>query len=68
MPRYFFWRTFNTLTYYDPLSFASAILLYFAEVYRIVIYLLGLFVNIHPFNRKPKPLPSDPDKLPAVDA
>ncbi|PTY01536.1 cellulose synthase catalytic subunit (UDP-forming) [Verrucomicrobia bacterium LW23] len=65
--RYFFWRTFNTLVYFDPLSFTLAIMLYLAEIYGIIIYLLGLFVNIHPLDRASPELPEDPETWPTVD-
>lgn len=64
---YFYWRTFSTLTYHDPVSFFFALLLYFAEVYGFVVYLLSIFVNIDPLDRKPHPLPSDPELWPTVD-
>ncbi len=64
---YFFWRTFTTLTYYDPLSFAFALTLYFAELYGFVVYVLSIFVNIEPLQRKPVPLPEDESLWPTVD-
>ena len=65
--RYFFWRTFTTLTYYDFFSYVGAILLYLAELFAITLYLLGIFVNIKPLRRPVTPLPTDPRKLPSVD-
>src|SRR5688500_11873953 len=65
--RYFFWRTFSTLTYYDFFSYAGAILLYLAEVFGITLYLLSIFVNIQPLRRAFTPWPADPGKLPTVD-
>ncbi|MGF1656821.1 MAG: UDP-forming cellulose synthase catalytic subunit, partial [Verrucomicrobiales bacterium] len=65
--RYIFWRTFNTLEYYDPISYACAIILYVAELYGIAIYLLGIFVNISPIYRPILPLPEDESVLPTVD-
>lgn len=64
---YFFWRTFYTLTYYDPISFACALILYFAELYGFIVYGLSIFVNIEPLDRKPEPLPEDPAHWPTVD-
>jgi cellulose synthase (UDP-forming) len=64
---YFFWRTFFTLTYYDPLSFTCALLLYFAELYGFTVYALSLFVNIEPLNRPVAPLPKDRNLWPSVD-
>ena len=65
--RYFFWRTFNTLTYYDVASYCAALALYAAEVYGIAIYLLGMFVNAQPLWREPVPLPADSTRWPSVD-
>jgi len=64
---YFFWRTFYTLTYYDPFSFTCALLLYFAELYGFTVYALSLFVNIEPLDRPVAPLPKDQGKWPTVD-
>lgn len=64
--RYLFWRTFQTLEFYDWLSFSIALILFAAEVYGIFIFLLGSFVNVRPFERKPAPLPQE-DLLPTVD-
>lgn len=65
--RYFFWRTFNTISYHDLFSFAAALALYAAEIYGIVIYLLSIFVNAKPLYRDPIPLPEDPGLWPTVD-
>lgn len=64
---YFYWRTFTTLTYHDPLSFCFALILYFAEVYGFIVYMLSIFVNIDPLDRKPAPLPADESQYPTVD-
>jgi len=64
---YFYWRTFTTLTYHDPVSFLFAMLLYFAEAYGFIVYLLSIFVNVDPLDRKPLPLPEDGELLPSVD-
>lgn len=64
---YFYWRTFTTLTYHDPVSFLFAMLLYFAEVYGFVVYGLSIFVNVDPLDRKPLKLPKDEALLPTVD-
>ena len=65
--RYFFWRTFYTLPDNDIFSIISGLLLYLAELYGIVIYLLGAFVNIHPWQRQPIPLPENKNEWPTVD-
>jgi cellulose synthase (UDP-forming) len=41
--------------------------LFLAEVYGIAMYFFGVFVNIHPIDRKTVPLPDDPELLPSVD-
>lgn len=65
--RYFFWRTLNTLPDDDPFSFLAGFSLYLAECYGIFIYLLGAFVNINPWNRRPIALPENQDEWPTVD-
>ena len=65
--RYWIFRTFQNLGYtgfFDSLAMTS---LYIAETYAIVIYLLEIFVNIHPIKRNPPPLPEDKKLLPTVD-
>lgn len=64
---YFYWRTFTTLTYHDPVSFLFAMLLYFAEGYGFIVYLLSIFVNVDPLDRQPLALPEDAELLPTVD-
>lgn len=64
---YFYWRTFTTLTYHDPVSFLFAMLLYFAELYGFIVYGLSIFVNVDPLDRKPLPLTKDEGLLPTVD-
>lgn len=64
--RYLFWRTTQTLEFFDWVSFGAAMTLYLAEVYGILIFLLGIFVNIRPFQRDPVGLPPE-DQLPTVD-
>lgn len=64
--RYLFWRTFQTLEFYDWVSFTIAIILFLAEVYGILIFLLGSFVNVRPFERQPAPLPPE-ESLPTID-
>jgi cellulose synthase (UDP-forming) len=65
--RYFSWRLNYTVSYHDPLSMIGAILLLGAEIYGLVIYLVGAFVNAYPIHRRPPKLPDDPEKLPTVD-
>ena len=65
--RYFFWRTLSTLGYYDLPSYIGTLLLYFAEVFGITLYMLSIFVNIQPIRRIVQPLPEDPQQVPSVD-
>ncbi|WP_082007705.1 UDP-forming cellulose synthase catalytic subunit [Tepidimonas taiwanensis] len=65
--RYFSWRINYTISYHDFFSFIGALLLLAAELYGLTIYLIGAFVNAYPIERKPPPLPRDPDQLPTVD-
>ncbi|MEF3192714.1 MAG: glycosyltransferase, partial [Halothiobacillaceae bacterium] len=65
--RYFSWRINYTISYHDPLSLIGAILLLGAEIYGLVIYMVGAFVNAYPIHRAAHKLPNDPDKLPTVD-
>lgn len=65
--RYFSWRFNHTISYHDPFSMVAAILLVGAEIYGLVIYLVGAFVNCWPIHREPPPLPENPDELPTVD-
>lgn len=65
--RYFWWRTWTTLPWTHPVDFAVGFALYLAEVYGIIMMLLGLFVNIQPLQRLPLALPLDPTDCPQVD-
>jgi len=64
---YFYWRTFTTLTYHDPVSFLFAMLLYFAELYGFIVYGLSIFVNVDPLDRQPLPFSNGDEHLPTVD-
>jgi cellulose synthase (UDP-forming) len=64
--RYMLWRTFNTLGLSDPFSMIAAWLLYFAEAYAFLIFMLGIFVNFHPLRRPTLRLKPD-DDAPTVD-
>ncbi len=65
--RYWIFRTFHTLGYTGFFDSIAMLLLYVAETYAIVIYILGIFVNIYPLRRIPPPLPDDEKILPSVD-
>jgi len=65
--RYILWRTFFTLHFNGILNFTAALLLYLAELYGIIIFLLGLFVNINPLDRRIIPIKFYSNDLPTVD-
>ncbi|MBV9491819.1 MAG: UDP-forming cellulose synthase catalytic subunit [Verrucomicrobia bacterium] len=65
--RYFFWRTLYTIEFNDWPSFTCALILYGAELYGILVFLLGNFINVNPITREPAPLPPV-DELPTIDA
>ncbi|RDK00081.1 cellulose synthase catalytic subunit (UDP-forming) [Paraburkholderia lacunae] len=65
--RYLYWRTTATLGYNGLADFIFMMLLYGAELYGIVVAMLGLFVNSQPLQRAPVPLVTDGGKLPRVD-
>ena len=66
--RYLYWRTFESLTYDGFLDFIGAILLYLAEVFAIIIYLLGIFTSLNLLKRKSIDLEEYPKEIwPKVD-
>ncbi len=65
--RYILWRGMYTLSWFDLPSETAAILLFLAEVYGVSVYLLGLFVNLNPLDRRLVPLSADSSKWPTVD-
>ena len=65
--RYFTWRTLYTIPPMDSSGFIPGVLLYLAELQGMTVYLLGIFVNIRPVERREVPLPADPELLPTVD-
>lgn len=64
--RYLWWRISATMPA-DTLDLAFALLLFMAELYAVVILLLGYFQTIWPLNRQPVPLPEDKRLWPMVD-
>ncbi len=65
--RYFWWRTFETINWHDPLSFSVAILLYAAELYGMIIFLLGMLTNLQELRRAPCAPHGPPEAWPTVD-
>ncbi len=64
--RYLFWRLLYTIEFTDWVSFTCAVILFCAELYGIIVLLIGNFVNAWPITRQPAPLPP-PEDLPTVD-
>ena len=65
--RYMSWRTFETLIFTNLPNFFGMAMLYLAEVYSVVVYLLQLFVNCWPLDRDRSQLPADRAIWPTVD-
>lgn len=65
--RYFHWRLFHTLSYDDFFSFTASMLLFAAETYGIIVFLLSVFVGIRPIVRDAAPPLDQFRDLPTVD-
>lgn len=65
--RYIFWRATETLHFGSWSEFGFGIGLVLAEVYAIIVLVLGYVQTIRPLQRKPLPLPDDPASWPKVD-
>jgi cellulose synthase (UDP-forming) len=65
--RYWMFRSFDSLLFVSFWDSLGMMLLYLAETYGILIYLLGMFVSAWPLNRDPVPLSGDADSWPTVD-
>ena len=66
--RYIYWRTFDSLTYNGFFDFIGAILLYIAEIFAIIVYLLGIFTSLNLLHRKSVDLNEYPQEdWPSVD-
>jgi len=64
--RYLFYRIFNTLNFAGILDGLATLLLFGAELYAILVLLIGYFQTISPTYREPAPIPPE-DQLPHVD-
>lgn len=64
--RYLWWRVTTTMPG-EALDLVFALMLFMAELYAVVILLLGYFQTIWPLNREPAPLPEDESLWPRVD-
>nr|WP_279634499.1 UDP-forming cellulose synthase catalytic subunit [Paraburkholderia steynii] len=65
--RYLYWRTTSTLGYNGLVDSIFMMLLYGAEIYGVVVAMLGLFVTSRPLERKAAPLITTSGALPHVD-
>jgi cellulose synthase (UDP-forming) len=65
--RYIFWRLTETLQFgsWSELLLGSGLVA--AEIYAITVLVLGYVQTAWPLDRKPMPLPADPDTWPNVD-
>lgn len=65
--RYLWWRYTSTLNWSDGLDLACGLILLLAETYSWLVLILGYVQTSWPLNRKPAPLPADPNEWPTVD-
>jgi len=65
--RYIFWRLTETLQFVTWLEMFLGVGLALAEVYALIVLVLGYVQTIWPLQRKPLPLPEDPATWPTVD-
>ncbi|WP_097357358.1 UDP-forming cellulose synthase catalytic subunit [Candidatus Enterovibrio escicola] len=64
--RYIYWRFQETLPWESQLDLPFALFLFAAECYGIMIYVLGMFVTVKPYERKRIPIDTNAP-LPSVD-
>ncbi|CCN36599.1 putative Cellulose synthase (UDP-forming) [Vibrio nigripulchritudo SO65] len=64
--RYIYWRFQETLPWESGLDLPFAMLLFAAECYGILVYIMGMFVTVKPYERKRVPINED-EHLPTVD-
>lgn len=65
--RYMYWRITESLFWDTPVDAICGLLLFGAEVYAVLVLLLGYFQTAWPLNRAPVPLPGAPSQWPTVD-
>ena len=65
--RYIYWRATETLTFQTTPTLLLGSLLVIAELYAVVVLVLGYVQTVWPLDRKPVPLPPDPKDWPTVD-
>jgi cellulose synthase (UDP-forming) len=65
--RYIYWRATETLTFQTVPQLLLGSLLVTAELYAVVVLVLGYIQTAWPLDRKPVPMPPDPNDWPTVD-
>ncbi|MBP0447374.1 UDP-forming cellulose synthase catalytic subunit [Roseomonas sp. SSH11] len=65
--RYIYWRITDTLDYTNFFSTFLGTGLLLAEIYAVVALLLSYLQSLWPLERRPAPLPEDPEYWPTVD-
>ena len=65
--RYISWRITDTLDFSTFLQTFLGVGLMLAELYAIIALILAYFQTLWPLDRKPAPLPMDPEEWPEVD-
>ena len=65
--RYMYWRLTSSLGFEDPLDIAFGYGLVAAELYALLVLLLGYVQTAWPLQRRPYPLPADSRQWPSVD-
>ncbi|GAA4328792.1 UDP-forming cellulose synthase catalytic subunit [Pigmentiphaga soli] len=65
--RYMYWRLTSTLGFETWIDTFFGTGLVIAELYALVILLLGYFQTAWPLQRKPVPMPADPSTWPTID-
>ncbi|HTI01969.1 MAG TPA: UDP-forming cellulose synthase catalytic subunit [Acidisoma sp.] len=65
--RYIYWRATETLTFQTTVQLVLGSLLVMAELYAVVVLVLGYIQTAWPLSRKPVPLPEAPEEWPTVD-
>lgn len=65
--RYMYWRLTSSLGFENPLDMLFGYGLVLAELYALLVLLLGYVQTAWPLERKPYPLPADTSLWPSVD-
>ncbi len=66
--RYMYWRVTVSLSYSGFYDFIGTMLLFAAEIYSVIIYVIGVFSSLSPLERKVVDVSElKPEELPSVD-